>query len=194
MCERVNALKSDQRKTVIANSLYTFKMRSSDILRQARIKSGMSQIEVARKSGITQSVISDYERGKREPGADTFLQFLDILGVGIELRPKRRTRVPTLPDSRLARLVLRNRRKIVELAREHGARNVRVFGSVVTGKTNKRSDIDFLVDLDSGVGLITMISLELKLKDLLGVKVDLGQARLLKPNMREEVFASAVVL
>ena len=190
----MDVLNSDKRKTYIANSPYTYSMRSSNVLRQARIISGMSQIEVARKSGINQSVISDYERGKREPGADTFLQLLDILGVGIDLRPKRRTRVPALPDSRLARLVLRNRREIVELAREHGARNVRVFGSVATGKTNKRSDIDFLVDLEPGVGLITMISLELKLRDLLGVKVDIGPARLLKPNMRDEVSAHAVAL
>ena len=39
-----------------------------------------------------------------------------------------------------------------------------------------------------------MISLELKLRDLLGVKVDIGPARLLKPNMRDEVSAHAVVL
>ena len=71
---------------------------------------------------------------------------------------------------------------------------MRVFGSVATGKTNKRSDIDFLVDLEPGVWLITMISLELKLRDLLGVKVDIGPARLLKPNMRDEVSAHAVVL
>jgi len=65
---------------------------------------------------------------------------------------------------------------------------------VATGKTKKRSDIDFLVDLDPGVGLLEMIGLELKLKDLLGVKVDLGAARLLKPNLRDEVFAHAVAL
>ena len=110
-------MKSDKRKMYIANSLYTCSMRSSNVLRRARVISGMSQIEVARKSCITQSVISDYERGKREPGAYTFMQLLDILGVGIDLRPKRRTRVPALPDSRLARLILRNRREIVELAR-----------------------------------------------------------------------------
>ena len=169
-------------------------MKYNTVLRQARTKSGMSQLEVARKSGIAQSVISDYERGKREPGADTFLRLLDILGIGVELRAKRRSKVPTLPDSRLARLVLRNRKEIVDLARKHGARNVRVFGSVATGETNKRSDIDLLVDLDPGVGLITMISLELKLKDLLGVKVDLGPARLLKQNLREQVLAHAVAL
>ncbi|NBY45758.1 MAG: helix-turn-helix domain-containing protein [Acidimicrobiia bacterium] len=183
-----------RRDVYIANSLYTKFMRASQVLRNARTKSGMSQLEVARRSGIAQSVISDYERGKREPGADTYLQLLEILGFTIELRVRRRTKTPTLPDSKLARLILRHRKEIIALARQHGARNVRVFGSVATGKTKKRSDIDFLVDLDPGVGLLEMIGLELKLKDLLGVKVDLGSARLLKPNLRDEVFAHAVAL
>ena len=183
-----------QRDVYIANSLYTKFMRASQVLRNARTKSGMSQLEVARRSGIAQSVISDYERGKREPGADTYLQLLEILGFTIELRVRRRTKTPTLPDSKLARLILRHRKEIITLARQHGARNVRVFGSVATGKTKKRSDIDFLVDLDPGVGLLEMIGLELKLKDLLGVKVDIGPARLLKPNLRDEVFAHAVAL
>ena len=182
------------RDEYIANSLYTRFMKSGEVLRNARSKSGMSQLEVARRSGIAQSVISDYERGKREPGADTYSQLLEILGFTLELRARRRTKTPTLPDSKLARLVLRHRKEILALARKHGARNVRVFGSVATGKTKKRSDIDFLVDLDPGVGLLKMISLELKLKDLLGVKVDLGAARLLKPNLRDEVFAHAVAL
>ena len=183
-----------RRDVYIANSLYTKFMRASQVLRNARTKSGMSQLEVARRSGIAQSVISDYERGKREPGADTYAQLLEILGFTLVLRARRRAKTPTLPDSKLARLILRHRKEIIALARQHGARNVRVFGSVATGKTKKRSDIDFLVDLDPGVGLLEMIGLELKLKDLLGVKVDLGPARLLKPNLRDEVFAHAVAL
>lgn len=183
-----------RRTCYIANSLYTKDMKAGEVLRDARKRSGLSQLEVARRSGIAQSVISDYERGKREPGADTYTQLLEILGYKLELRARRRAKAPTLPDSKLARLVLRHRKEIIALARQHGARNVRVFGSVATGKTKKRSDIDFLVDLDPGVGLLKMISLELKLKDLLGVKVDLGPARLVKPNLRDEVFSHAVAL
>ena len=89
----------------IANSLYTKFMKAGEVLRNARKRSGMSQLQVARRSGITQSVISDYERGKREPGADTYAQLLEILGFTLELRVRRRTRTPTLPDSKLARLV-----------------------------------------------------------------------------------------
>ena len=115
------------REVYIANSLYTRFMKAGEVLRNARSKSGMSQLEVARRSGIAQSVISDYERGKREPGADTYSQLLEILGFTLELRARRRTKTPTLPDSKLARLVLRHRKEIIALARKHGARNVRVF-------------------------------------------------------------------
>jgi predicted nucleotidyltransferase/DNA-binding XRE family transcriptional regulator len=169
-------------------------MKAGEVLRDARKRSGMSQLEVARRSGIAQSVISDYERGKREPGADTYAQLLEILGFTLELRPRRRAKTTTLPDSKLARLVLRHRKEIIALARQHGARNVRVFGSVATGKTKMRSDIDFLVDLEPGVGLLEVIGLEQKLKDLLGVKVDLGPARLLKSSLRNEALAHAVAL
>ena len=37
---------------------------------------------------------------------------------------------------------------ILQLARNHGARNVRIFGSLARGEHSASSDIDFLVDLD----------------------------------------------
>ncbi|MFM8836020.1 MAG: helix-turn-helix domain-containing protein, partial [Actinomycetota bacterium] len=61
----------------IANPLYNYPVQASKVLLKARKRSGMSQLEVARRSGIAQSVISDYERGKREPGADTYTQLLE---------------------------------------------------------------------------------------------------------------------
>ncbi len=178
----------------IANTLYSEFVKSSKILQAVRKESGMSQAELARSSGLAQSVISDYERGNREPGADTFLHLLDILGMGIDLKPKRRTKVPQIPDSRLARLILRNRKQIIELAKRSGARNVRIFGSIAKGESKKRSDIDLLVDLDPDVGMIELIGLEHALKDLLGVKVDLGSARSLKPDLRDEVLSHAINL
>ena len=51
---------------------------------------------------------------------------------------------------------LRNRRdEILRIAAEHGARHVRVFGSVARGDADERSDIDFLVDLETGRSLST---------------------------------------
>ena len=40
------------------------------------------------------------------------------------------------------------REKILMLAEKHGAKNVRVFGSVARGQADEESDIDFLIDYD----------------------------------------------
>jgi predicted nucleotidyltransferase len=58
-----------------------------------------------------------------------------------------------------------NRRRIVELAARHGARNVRVFGSTVRGDAGPRSDIDLLVDIEPGRTLLDLIGLEQDLED-----------------------------
>jgi len=178
----------------IANKRYHKFMKSSNLLAAARKQSGLSQVELSRRSGIAQSVISDYERGKREPGADVFMRILGLLGMNIEMQPRRTTKVATLPDSRLARLLMRHRNEVIEISKKCGARNVRVFGSVARGDTKSRSDIDLLVDLDQRIGLIEMISLNQQLSDLLGVKVDLVPASSVKTRLREKIFSEAVSL
>ena len=42
------------------------------------------------------------------------------------------------------------RAEILRLAGLHGCRNVRVFGSVANGENRPDSDVDFLVDMESG--------------------------------------------
>jgi uncharacterized protein len=43
-------------------------------------------------------------------------------------------------------LLHRKREEILEIAAEHGAFNVRVFGAVARCEADEQSDIDFLVD------------------------------------------------
>jgi predicted nucleotidyltransferase len=65
--------------------------------------------------------------------------------------------------------VLRARRtEILELAAQHGARNVRVFGSVARGDDRSGSDVDLLVEVESGRTLLDVIGLEQDLEELLG--------------------------
>ncbi len=46
---------------------------------------------------------------------------------------------------------LRERRdEIRQIAAKHGARNVRVFGSVARGEADSKSDLDLLVDMEPG--------------------------------------------
>ncbi len=65
------------------------------------------------------------------------------------------------------------RGEILHLAAKHGARNVRVFGSVARGDATETSDVDFLVDMEPGRSLFDMGGLLMDLRELLGREVDL---------------------
>jgi predicted nucleotidyltransferase len=64
------------------------------------------------------------------------------------------------------------RAEILRLAEKHGARNVRVFGSVARGEAGPGSDIDFLVDMPRGRTLLDLAGLWQDLEELLNRKVD----------------------
>jgi predicted nucleotidyltransferase len=64
------------------------------------------------------------------------------------------------------------REEILRVAASHGARNVRIFGSVARGEADETSDIDFLVDMESDRSLLDVAGLLADLRDLLGRKVD----------------------
>ncbi|MGH9155701.1 MAG: nucleotidyltransferase family protein [Acidimicrobiales bacterium] len=80
------------------------------------------------------------------------------------------------------------------MAGQRGARNLRVFGSVARGEDTATSDVDLLVDLDAGQGLIALAAVSRELSTLLGVHVDIIPASRLKSAMRDEVLAEAVAL
>ena len=70
-------------------------------------------------------------------------------------------------------LLKEKREAILEIAAKHGARNVRVFGSVALGKANAQSDIDLLVDTTEQTSPWFPVGLIQDLEDLLGWKVDI---------------------
>jgi len=86
------------------------------------------------------------------------------------------------------------RTEILRLAELHGARNVRVFGSVVHAENRPDSDVDFLVELEPGRNLFDLGGLLADLKDLLGTSVDLVEASCIHPYIRDRVLAEAVAL
>ena len=90
---------------------------------------------------------------------------------------------------------LRSRRtEILDVARKHGARNVRVFGSVARGDAGPDSDVDILVELEPGRSLLDHAALMLDLSDLLGCKVDVVTDRGIRPRIRDRVLLEAVPL
>ena len=60
------------------------------------------------------------------------------------------------------------RSEILGIAQAHGAKNVRVFGSVARGEEGPDSDLDLLVDLEPRRNLLDLGHLVMDLQDLLG--------------------------
>jgi uncharacterized protein len=87
-----------------------------------------------------------------------------------------------------------NREEILRIATAHGAQNVRVFGSVSRGEASSKSDVDFLVKLESGRSLLDLIAIKQDLEDLLGCEVDVVTEDAVSPYIREQVLKEAVGL
>lgn len=92
------------------------------------------------------------------------------------------------------RMIEEHRDEIFRIAERHGARNVRLFGSVARGEDDSSSDIDLLVDLEPGRGLLDLGGFLMDLRDFLKVQVDVATPTLLKPRIRERVLREAVAL
>jgi transcriptional regulator with XRE-family HTH domain len=57
---------------------------TGSVLRELRRRVGRTQAEVAAAAGIPASVLSAYERGRREPGVDAASRILEVLGFRVE--------------------------------------------------------------------------------------------------------------
>ncbi len=86
------------------------------------------------------------------------------------------------------------REEILRTARRHGARNVRVFGSVVRGDAVDQSDVDVLVELEDGRSLLDHVAIKQDLEDLLGCEVDVVTDKSLHRLLRERILKEAVPL
>jgi predicted nucleotidyltransferase len=86
------------------------------------------------------------------------------------------------------------RSEILNLAKRHGARDVRVFGSFARGEERQGSDLDLLVTLGEGRSLLDLVGLKQDLEDLVHRPVDVVTERALSPYVRERVLSEAVPL
>lgn len=126
----------------------------SETLRESRERAGLSQSQLARRSGVAQPNIAAYETGRRMP-SEAMLERL-------------RSAMRPLPHEALAR----HRDELTALAAEYGLRNLRVFGSAAQGTDTARSDLDVLVTRSPHVGLLTIAEFAHAAERLLGVPVD----------------------
>ena len=85
----------------------------------------------------------------------------------------------------------KQRLEILRIAREHGARTVRVFGSINRGDATADSDLDVLIDFEPGRSLLDLVGLKLDLEELLGCSVDVATENALHWTIRDRVLTEA---
>jgi uncharacterized protein len=92
------------------------------------------------------------------------------------------------------RLLREKREEIINIARQHGAGNIRIFGSVARGEADEKSDLDLLVDMEPDRSLLDLGGLWHDLNDRLGITVDVFTESSLKGRIRERAVKEAVPL
>jgi len=164
------------------------------LLRQARKRAGLSQVDLASRASVTQSVISAYESGQRQPSLPALARLIDAAGFELTLGLRRQPGRLRQLSGPVGRRVRRHRRDLITAAAAHGVQNLRVFGSVARGEDRPGSDVDLLADLPPGLSLFGLGRLEADLEAILGTRVDLIPATDLKPGVRERVEQDLVAL
>ncbi|HEV2857177.1 MAG TPA: nucleotidyltransferase family protein [Solirubrobacterales bacterium] len=89
---------------------------------------------------------------------------------------------------------LEAREDINRIAADHGACNVRVFGSAGRGEASDDSDLDLLVEMTEGRSLFDLVALSDELEEVLGIDVDVLTEGSISPYMRDRILAEAVTL
>jgi predicted nucleotidyltransferase/DNA-binding XRE family transcriptional regulator len=167
---------------------------SGAVLRAARRRAGLTQTELAVRAGVTQSVISAYEAGRRQPALSTLAALVEATGYELDVRLRRAPRQLRRMSGPIGRRVQQRRTALIAAAATYGVTGLRVFGSVARGQDRPDSDVDLLADLPSDVGLFALGRLRSELEAILGTAVDIIPAGDLKPDIRQRVEHELVPL
>lgn len=155
---------------------------------------GTDLAEVARHADeVTARARADLVRAVREAAAQGLTQTQIAEQIG-RSQPEVSRLLRFHGASPLARNLRRNADQIRQIVTQAGGSQVRVFGSVATGRDRPDSDVDLLFTMKRPLSLMQLGRLEQRLTDLLGVSVDLVPESALRPDLRERVLSQAVAL
>ena len=104
-------------------------LTSAEVSRRARSLAGLAQRELADRAGVSQLVISAYERGRREPGLSMLTKLVNATGCEMVIELVfRGSHSESVPVERPLRQRVRDQREaILTIAARRGALNVRLM-------------------------------------------------------------------
>src|SRR5581483_9666317 len=83
--------------------------------------------------------------------------------------------------------IVRLRRQISPILREHGVTRASLIGSFARGEETDTSDLDVLVEFKKGKSLLDLVGLKPALENKTGRRVDVVTYRALHPLLRESI-------
>lgn len=132
----------------------TSETSAAALVRRAREDAGLSQRELARRSGVKQPNLAAIESGARDPSDELLSRILRAA----KLRP-------SIPLELFAS-------QIRQLGPRFGVSDIRVFGSAARGTDTERSDVDLLVSARDDVDFLTLASFRDEVAKIIGFPVD----------------------
>lgn len=87
-----------------------------------------------------------------------------------------------------------HRAELLEIAQQHGAYHLQVFGSVARGEEQAESDVDILAEFESGRSLLDESRLIQALEAFISRKIDLVDPTCLQSDIRNRILQEAIRL
>lgn len=81
-----------------------------------------------------------------------------------------------------------------ELKDNFKLKNIGVFGSYIRKESNRKSDLDILVEFEEMPDLLRFIELEEYLSSTIGIKVDLVMKKSLKPDIKKYILREVIYI
>jgi hypothetical protein len=159
---------------------------AATLVRSAREQAHMSARDLATASGVSPSTVTRIERGEINPTMVMLERLLDASGNQLDVRMSPRVLRPTIDGLRA------HREAVNGIVASFGASNVRVFGSVARGDAGDGADVDLLIDVPAGTGLITIERITEAIEDVIPWRVDVmtsGAARGRMAHVLDEAVA-----
>jgi hypothetical protein len=119
---------------------------AAELVCHARRLSGLTQSEVAERACVAQSVVSEVERGRRQPNLQTLQRIVAGAGYSVGLRLFRPDPQGLQLVGPIGRAVRENRDEVFRILGEYGIKRAWVTGAVARGEESRNSRLALVVE------------------------------------------------